>query len=329
MLPIARKRHLPSLAALGIGIEHFPHYVNRRLRLHAVDVVLLSVVLRGHGRHFIDNDTFEEGGASLAVTHYGQRHDILTDANGMDILNVYLDLETYLLPSLPGDLQDVLPLLLPLHPQFGHRLNRIVRLQFEDPAPAAALLFAMQRELQQREIGYEDATRQLFRLFLMLCCRQALRRGFVPPSATGGRSGARLERLRQYLDETYAEPHTLAALARRAGVSRTYLCRAFKAHTGRRVFDYLIQRRLQAAMLRLRTSRDKILRIALECGFNDLAYFNRKFKQVLGQTPSAYRQRVSRPGPRAGSSPSPRPRPANGARPAASRRACRRRNGPL
>lgn len=295
MLPIARKRHLPSLATLGIGIEYFPNYINRQLRLHAVDVVLLSVVLRGRGTHFIDHDTFEERGASLAVTHYGQRHDILTDANGMDVINVYLDMESFTLPSLPGDLQDVLPLLLPLHPQFGHRLNRIVRLQFDDPAPAADLLFAMLRELQQREIGYEEATRQLFRLFLMLCCRQAMRRGFVPAAAGGGRTHARLERLRLYLDDTYAESHTLASLARRAGMSRTYLCRAFKAYSGRRVFDYLIQRRLQAAMLRLRTGSDKILHIALECGFNDLAYFNRKFKQVLGQTPSAYRKRASVP----------------------------------
>ena len=63
-----------------------------------------------------------------------------------------------------------------------------------------------------------------------------------------------------------------------------------QAYTGKRVFDYLIERRIQAALIRLRSTDDKILTIALECGFNDLAYFNRKFKQLLQITPSAYRR---------------------------------------
>ncbi|MCE9613609.1 MAG: AraC family transcriptional regulator [Lentisphaerae bacterium] len=290
MLTYRIHRRVPTLATLGVGVEYFPGYVNRRVNLHALDAVLLSFILRGRGQHIIDGETFDEGGGSLAVTHYGQRHDILTDAQGMDVMNVYLDLRNVPLPPLPGELQQVLPLLLPLHPGFRHRLNRIVRLQFDDPQPAAALLFGMRREVQQREAGYEDAMRLQFKLFLMLCCRQVLKRGVVPHGVDGARPEARLERLRGYLDERYAEPHTLAALACRAGLSRTYLCRAFKAYTGKPVFDYLIQRRVQAAMMRLRGGNEKILQIALECGFNDLAYFNRKFKELLGQTPTAYRR---------------------------------------
>jgi AraC-like DNA-binding protein len=271
------------LSRLGFGVEYFPGYVNRRLRLHSLNVVLLSFILRGHGRHYIERDVFEEHGGSLAVTHYGQRHDIVTDAAGMDVMNVYLDLKNQPLPVLPREMQPVVPLLLPLHPQFVHRQNRIVRLQFDDPQPLAEHLFAIEREQRAPRPGWEELARIHFKAFLLLCCRHALEKGFVtaPPGP--------IESLRQHLDETYAEPHTLAALARRVGLQPTSLCRAFKRHTGKRVFDYLMERRLQAAMVALRSGDEKIVTIAHECGFRDLSYFNRQFKRAVGLTPSAYR----------------------------------------
>lgn len=283
---IGLKSRFESLRGLGLGVEHFPCYINRTVSLHSLDVVLISFILRGHGYHQIDKDRFEVSGASLAVTHYGQQHSIVTDAKGMEVINVYLDLESHPPPVLPSALQEILPLLLPLHPRFQHRLNRIVRLQFDDPQPLAALLFAIRNELQQRPPGYSESVQLLFKLFLIQCCRHALRSGFVPPKSTPHH----LEQLRRYLDQAYAEPLTLEQLAQRAHLSRTSLCRAFKTYTGKRLFDYLIERRIQAAMMQLRGGNEKILTIALNTGFRDLAYFNRKFKKLVGVTPSAYRR---------------------------------------
>ena len=277
----------PTLKTLGIAVEYFPRYVNRTLSLHSLgSVVLLSFIIRGRGHHYIDDDRYAESGASLAVTHFGQRHDIVTSPRGMDIMNVYLDFTRHVLPVLPEELQRVLPLLLPLHPRFVHRLNRIVRLQFDDPAPLVQPLFAIEREQISQTVGYQEAIQLHWKLFLMQCCRHALKTGLVPPTDAPGE----LEDLRQHLDRTYAQPHTLKTLARRAGTSRTALCRTFKLYTGKSVFDYLIERRIQAAMIRLRGSSDKIAMIALQSGFHDLAYFNRKFKQLIRATPGEYRR---------------------------------------
>jgi AraC-like DNA-binding protein len=273
----------------GLAVEYFPGYINRKVSMHGLDVVLVSVILRGRGQHLIGSDTYEETGGSLAVTHYGQEHDIVTDRRGMDVINLYLDLKAHPLPRLPDGLQSVLPLLLPLHRNFQHRLNRIVRLQFDDPKPLADLLFAIQRELDEKLDGYRDAVTHLFTCFLILCCRHAIRSGFVPSEPIPDSHSA-LENLKTYLDNRFADAHTLDSLAKQAGFSRHYLCRTFKAYTGKGVFDYLIERRIQAAMIRLRSGEDKILAIALECGFNDLSYFNRKFKQLVGISPTQYRK---------------------------------------
>ncbi|HSI83359.1 MAG: helix-turn-helix transcriptional regulator [Candidatus Methylacidiphilales bacterium] len=289
MLTLRIRQRQPSLDSVGIGVEYYPDYINREINLHSLDVVLLTLILRGRGRHIIDDEAFAENGASLAVTHYGQRHDVLTDEKGMDILNVYLDLQHHPLPSLPHALQPVLPLFLPLHPRFQHRLNRIVRLQFDNPNEFAAPLFSIQRELTRQPAGFEEAVALHFKIFLIRCCRHALEHGVLPSRPDAPVSQPRIEELRQYLDQNFAEALTLENLAKRAGYSRTTLCRVFKTYTGKRLFDYLIERRIQAAMIRLRGNDDKIVNIALESGFGDLAYFNRKFRQIVGITPSMYR----------------------------------------
>lgn len=276
---------MDSVRQLGVGVEYFPGWVHRTLQLHAVNVVLMSFILRGRGRHVIDDESFDESGSSVAVTHYGQRHDIVTDDEGMDIVNVYLDLRGQPLPVLPSPLDGVLGQFLPLDPRFTHRQNRIVRLAFDDPQPVTAPLFSMLRELKDRRAGYETMVRLELKAFLILCCRRILDVGLAPASPPGP-----LEELRLHLDRNFADRHTLDALAQRAGMRPTSLCRAFKRHTGKRVFDYLIERRVQAAMLRLRSSDDKILAVAMDCGFHDLAHFNRVFKRMLGITPSQYRR---------------------------------------
>ena len=54
--------------------------------------------------------------------------------------------------------------------------------------------------------------------------------------------------------------------------------------------DPATERRLQAAMLALRSTDDKVLAIALDCGFRDLSHFNRKFRDLVGVSPTAYRR---------------------------------------
>lgn len=45
-------------------------------------------------------------------------------------------------------------------------------------------------------------------------------------------------------------------------------------------------------MSRLRSSDERILHIALDCGFRDLAHFNRTYKAVAGCTPRDYRTKL-------------------------------------
>jgi AraC-like DNA-binding protein len=228
-------------------------------------------------------------------------HSLLTfPGQPVDIINVYLDPLYHPLPTLPPELAGVLPEIVPLHAFLGHALNRVVRLRLPDPGAVRARLETVERELRERPPGYEEAARMLVRLFLMDCCREALASGIGPGAGPAPPSAGRLDAVRRRLETDFASAPTRGGLARLAGVAPEHLCRAFKAYTGSTVVGYLLQRRLQHAMLRLRGSDDKILAIALECGFRDLSYFNRQFKARVGMTPTRYR-RPAGPGAEAGS----------------------------
>lgn len=284
----------PSLRRYGVAVEYHPHYVNLRERQHSIDVVLLSVIIRGRGRHVMGDEVHIEAGGSVAVTHYGQTHDIVTDRRGMDVYNVYLDLRNHSLPVVPESLRATLSAILPVHPRFQHHLNRRVWIKIDEPERLAASLVRMEEEMASDRPGSFEMMQHCFQVFLIDICRAAQQHGFTPSHAVG-QFPPWVEKLRQGIDEKFAQPHELTTLARGVGVSVAYLCRIFKAYTGKTVIEYVVERRIQAAIWKLREGDEKVLSIALGCGFNDLAYFNRAFKRIVGTTPSAYRKKIRKP----------------------------------
>ncbi len=285
----------PSLKRHGLAVEHFPRYRNKRRDQHAVDVVLLSVIVRGRGKHLLGDEVRRETGGSVAVTHYGQEHAILTGPDGMEIWNVYLDLRAHALPVVPESLRATLSAILPVHPRLVHQLNRRVWIRIAHPQRLAASLRRIEQEMESTQPGSLEVVQHSFQVFLIDVCRAAQRHGLLPSHAGGDASPAWVEKVRQGLDRDFAAPHDLRGIAKRAGVSVAYLCRVFKIHTGKTVIEYLVERRIQAAMWKLREGNEKILSLALACGFNDLAYFNRVFKRITAMTPSQYRRKLRAP----------------------------------
>lgn len=277
-----------TLRRYGVALDYHPNYVKQRPEPHSVDVLLLSFIIRGHGQHVMEETVFEESGGSIGITYYGEMHDIITDANGMDIYNIFLDPTTCVLPALPAELREIMHVVLPQHQGFRNLLNRAIHLEIPEPERLAEVLALMNREIANPTLGSLEVVAACLRIFLIACCRAAQRSGIQPSHSAD--TPAWVGNLCTTIDTHYARPLTLDELAASVRFSPSYLCRAFKRHTGKTVFSYLIERRIQAAMLRLRTTDDKVIVIAMEVGFHDLAHFNRTFRQILGCSPTAYRR---------------------------------------
>ncbi len=93
-----------------------------------------------------------------------------------------------------------------------------------------------------------------------------------------------------YMEAHLAEPITLQELADTIPCNSQYLCRFFKEITGISPIQYLISLRLEQACALLRDTTKPILEISMECGFDNVSYFIRKFKEHNGCTPREYRK---------------------------------------
>lgn len=99
----------------------------------------------------------------------------------------------------------------------------------------------------------------------------------------------RVEKVKQYINDHYAEPLKLADLADLVGMSPVSFSRFFRQRTGRTLSDYIVDIRLGYAARMLVDSSKNISEICYECGFNNLSNFNRTFKSKRNYTPRDFR----------------------------------------
>jgi AraC-like DNA-binding protein len=86
---------------------------------------------------------------------------------------------------------------------------------------------------------------------------------------------------------------TLRDVCAAVGTSERSLRRAFLADTGLSWRQYLLQRRLLKAMAMLAEPGPTVLAVATAVGFDSLSGFTRAFRRYSGETPQAYRRRIT------------------------------------
>ena len=104
------------------------------------------------------------------------------------------------------------------------------------------------------------------------------------------RESRRILKVKEYINEHYAEPVTLEMLAGMVGMSPSSFSRFFKQHTNRTLSSYIIDIRLGQAARDLVDTSQNISEICYSCGFNNLSNFNRIFKAKRGISPREFRQ---------------------------------------
>src|SRR5579862_7922082 len=108
-----------------------------------------------------------------------------------------------------------------------------------------------------------------------------------------------LRRARDHIDRYYASPLDLDRLAGVAGVSRFHFARSFEASYGETPIRYLTRRRIERAQDLLRSANLTVTEVCMLVGFASLGSFSSRFSQIVGESPTAYRDRwAARTGPR-------------------------------
>jgi len=110
-------------------------------------------------------------------------------------------------------------------------------------------------------------------------------------------SGLRaLRRARDRIDRDYAQQIGVAALAAEAGYSLGQFIRVFCAAYGETPGRYLTRRRVERACELLRSVNLTVTEVCMLVGFSSLGTFSRRFADIVGRSPSAYRREAARLG---------------------------------
>jgi AraC family transcriptional activator of pobA len=98
------------------------------------------------------------------------------------------------------------------------------------------------------------------------------------------------QRFRQLVELHYRDNLRIDDFARRMGVTRAHLHHACLRALGRPPQQFIHERLIAEARMRLRESSQSIEQIAYSLGFRDAAYFNRFFRRASEISPGAYRK---------------------------------------
>ncbi len=105
---------------------------------------------------------------------------------------------------------------------------------------------------------------------------------------------AHLRRAKDLMDREYARPLDVMAIARAALMSPAHFSRQFRAAYGETPYGYLMTRRIERAKALLRRGDLSVTQVCLEVGCTSLGSFSSRFRELVGESPSAYRARDHR-----------------------------------
>jgi AraC family transcriptional regulator, positive regulator of tynA and feaB len=124
---------------------------------------------------------------------------------------------------------------------------------------------------------------------LLGCFASVDERDGEPPHDADAKRAAMLGYLSRHLEDDDMGAEKIASAF---GISARYVHKLFSV-TGKSVSEHLCQLRIERAQSLLSqaaVSKLSITDIAFNLGFRDISYFNRRFKQITGMTPSDFRR---------------------------------------
>jgi transcriptional regulator GlxA family with amidase domain len=111
------------------------------------------------------------------------------------------------------------------------------------------------------------------------------------PSVPSGLAPWQERKVQRYIDENLESTVTVGDLAATVSLSPGYFSRAFKRSFGAPPHAYINKMRVDRARSLMLTTTESLSQIALACGLSDAAHLCRRFRQVTGTPPGAWRRK--------------------------------------
>jgi AraC family transcriptional regulator len=172
----------------------------------------------------------------------------------------------------------------------------------QERPPASTLTLERSQNWLHHIIGLLDAAvhelcgKEIAAQASLIKAAALLRRQIDPPARQAAPDGRgrllawQARKVRDYIDSHIAGPIFVADLCALVHRSKAHFSRCFKCTFGESPHSFVVRRRVELAGQYMLGTHASLSEIALRCGFADHAHLCKHFRQVVGQTPAAWRR---------------------------------------
>ena len=144
-------------------------------------------------------------------------------------------------------------------------------------------------EFQNRYRGYSWAIKHKLIELMLTVLRDSRFKARIKGNTGNPLSNSHIQDVCMYIEADYMHPITINDVLEFCPLSRSHFHALFKKETGQTFIQYLNNFRCEIAAELLVTTRNTVLDISLECGFNNLSHFCHTFKELKGASPRVFR----------------------------------------
>lgn len=245
----------------------------------------------GVGEILVDGRTYDMQVGSLLYLPAATQYRLLTPQEGVTYLALNFDMteeaNRFVTPIPPDAPADFRPerVFAPVRLDDAPMLN--VPLYFASVPYLEPSLISILTEYHKKLIYFRGRMSAVLFKILTDCIRNARALG-------GGAGRPDCGEILEYIHAHYREPLSNDSVGRIFGFHKNYVSGLIKTLTGKPLHQYILYVRLSHAWEMLEEGEMTVAQIANACGFTDICYFSRYFKQVYGEAPSAFRKRDGR-----------------------------------
>jgi len=171
---------------------------------------------------------------------------------------------------------------------YASHLSGSVLVKNDDKQMVGLLMQNLKQAADYNAIYSEDLVRHLVNAVIVIAARNI---AIIKPREVSPNTDARVLQILDYIQEHIRTPEFLkiAVIAKKFGLSSTYLSSYFRKQCGESIQQYMSSYRLRLIEHRLRFSDRRVHEIADEFGFADESHINKFFKRHHGLSLRAYR----------------------------------------
>ena len=193
-------------------------------------------------------------------------------------------------PRIVGSREDIFWIKF-LSPLLKDERKQFIFFDAQKDSELAALIAEAWHSQSEERRGFEfDVRNCLSKIILSLSAGSSGKA--YSPSPSELRDAERVKLMLQFIEKNFAEEITLEQIAAAASLSKSEAHRCFKRATGLPAFQFLIKYRILLAAEKLRSTRQSISDVAASCGFLDMSYFSKAFRETFKATPTDYRKNL-------------------------------------